>query len=601
MKKILAGIVLIALVVCLTLGAIPVYAQGEVDIKAAIEPNELVQGGSVYLSITVANNTEETIGDVTISVVSGGGDLVGGTLGNIEAGGIKEFSQADYQVPDSALGGQLVFKVTWDDGAHSKNVSCDVKRKAVNPNLEFSRTPDKRVVAQGEAVVLTYVLQNVGDVRLDNISISDPAVGGTVQSGITLQVGDPAVTYSRTLTVNADVVSSPTVSYTAAGKPYEKSYDPITITMANSGLNLDLNIDNLEPKKGDTVKVTCDISNTGNVDISDIVVKDELGTNIKSGFVLKSGARTSITSSFTADETRRLTLVATGKDASGNTVEASSNMLTVTVGTQSDTFNVRLIVETDTSQLSPAGQAKFNITVANESDFTLQNVVISEDSLGEIAQEASMGKGTKKYTATADLEDGDSVFRFRLTCTDENGTEYSAYSESITVSATATTPTPTPAPGGSTTSTLLVILIIIIALIVICAVVFIILISQEKKAKKLAAQNAKRRSAVSDRMPNAAPGLQGTQDDDTSAKGPGAPGLETGQQHIGAKPVNPDYIVQKPQRLPNIVLGEEPEQPPLMQEEPSTLVEFGPGGLPIQKDGPQEEQEDADAFRPEEE
>lgn len=570
-RKALACIVILATLLCLILGPMPALAAGEMEFSITATPSELAREGSVTLTFTVTNNTGVTAENLQITGPGVGKELKDlGNLGDGEGlGRNNEGVTATITVTDDMIGQNLTYTLSWDSGS-STSYTVRIGREDVQPILEFSRTVSSKVVEPGGTVEVTYTLKNAGGVDITNIVVTDTAFGsGALQNSATLRKGEEEWSFTLNLTVNSDTKSSPKVTYSAGGQAYTMELAPITITAASSGMSLEINVDRPTPAVGDTVTVTCDVVNIGNVDISSINLKDEQGTGIKSGFSVKAGARTTIKYTFTAEKDRSVLLTATGTDASGNTVSAQSSSVSVLVqGGEESSFNVSITAVPEPSTLTAAGEVAFTITVLNNSDFTLSNVVLKESSIGEIGRLETMGVGEKTFTATADVTES-KTFTFVLTCTDDDGNTYQEESQPVSVSiGTEASPSPTPTQAGSTGGTLLIIFIIIIILIVICAIVFFVLVSQEKKSKKIAAENAKRRMAAAGRRPS------------------------PGQTPPSGTPGNPDAGVKQEipgrsgGRVPNQVIGEDGQiekQPQLIEEEPPRLVEFGPDGQPIKK------------------
>ncbi|MGI6168543.1 MAG: hypothetical protein ACOYI4_02345 [Christensenellales bacterium] len=565
-----ARIVVLAMLLCLIVGSMPVAAAEGMQVTISAEPVELAQAGTVDLTFLITNTTGANVSDLTID----GPGVSAKNIGNLSAGeSLTRPYTAKVNVSADMIGKDLIYKVSWNSegGGGETNAPVRVKKSTTaKPNLEFSRAVSSKVVAPGSNVEVTYTLRNAGEVDITNILVTDAAFGNSpLQNSATLRAGDPEWSFSRNLTVNSDTRSAPRVTYTADGQSYTMELAPITITAASSGMSLEANVDRPTPAVGDTVTVTCDVINIGNVDINNINLKDEQGTGIKSGFSIKAGERTTIKYTFTAERERSVLLTATGTDASGNTVSAQSSSISVLVqGGEDSSFNLSVTAVPEPGTLTEAGDVTFTITVLNNSDFSLHNLVLKEESIGEIGRLETMGVGEKVFTATAEVSES-REFVFILTCTDEQGNTYQERSQPVSVTLeTGASPSPSPVTEGSTGSTLLIIFIVIVILIVICGIVFFVLLSQEKKSKRIAAENAKRRMAAAGRRPS--PGQ-------TPPSGvPGKPGE-------GAKD---DLPGRSGGRMPNKVIGEEdtPEtQPQLIEEEPSRLVEFGPDGQPIEK------------------
>ena len=502
MKKILAGLLAFLMIFAgMSMLSTPAKAEsGDLDISVTATPDGLYAEGNVTLNITLKNKTDNGIQNIKLKA-TGGSYSDDATVDQIEKGQSTTVKMENFPVSDDLLDKPITVTVTsYDEGSPAlpqsdhPSATVTVSKKTAAPNVTITRSMDKKIVTSGDKVTITYKVTNSGDVTLTNMVLSD--MGTTVKTIGTLKAGQNSGTITKEFTITKEASSKPSVSYKveATGDTGTKTIDSaVTIALATTGLNISLSSSKATVKQGETVEVSCDLSNLGNVQLVNIDVTDDEGTVIKSGITLKAGGKTNFTKIYSISESRDIVFTAAGEDTSGKTVTKTSQKLSITVPVDTDNIksNLKLVVSPSAKTLDKAGTVKFTLTVTNGSTVTLNNVDISETTLGEIGHLDEMDPGTQKFEASADLTK-ETTFVFSLMANDTDGNNYSISTEPLTISVGMASASQSPQPSateqptssGTGLGTLLILFVVLVVLILAAGVVLIILIRQDKIAKK---------------------------------------------------------------------------------------------------------------------
>ena len=213
---------------------------------------------------------------------------------SIEPGSTATFT-AVLHVTDVMIGTPLTFTVEWQEfngtiyPTYSQQVQLTIGR-ANTVYLTLNRTMSKTSAVQGEQVTISYVLVNTGTVTLNNIRLVDEKIAGTapIISGITLESGK-SYQYNYTYTMGREsVVSKPVAYFRYSGSSTEYSVTAPKQTLGLMNAQLTKEVVMGSPS-AEGVDFTIYLTNNGNRTLSDLVVKDELGNLVASGFSLAIG------------------------------------------------------------------------------------------------------------------------------------------------------------------------------------------------------------------------------------------------------------------------------------------------------------------------
>jgi len=393
--------------------------ESKVKVSASVVPDTLMGPGDVNVKISVDNSGGEN--DISeVKLYDDQGDRT--TISSVIKKGEKASKEFSYSVSEDQLGGSIHFTVTWieQDTPREAAVSVKVKKITPEPKVSFSRTVDKPTVSKGQKVKLTYTVKNTGNVDLTNVAVKEPELGTVKEIG-KLAAGEEQK-FSVSHTINGDFVTEPTLTCTGGGQQLSKRLEAITVTVANPSMKVELKADKEEVDAGDAVTLTCVLKNTGNMDFTNITIKDDnLGT-VKKLDKLAVGATYVVTKQVTIDTTQSFVFHVTAEDAVGKTVKLDSNRLTIDVAEEEveEEINMAIRVTSNVTQLKEPGKVEVDIVVSNNGTAAVKDMKIVEDTLGEIAGMDIMEPGDKLFKESIDVSQT-TTFNFKVLVEDAQG------------------------------------------------------------------------------------------------------------------------------------------------------------------------------------
>jgi hypothetical protein len=128
--------------------------------------------------------------------------------------------------------------------------------------------------SRGGVVTVTYKIANTGNVALNALRIRD-SLGDFTGRLEQLGVGDSKTFISR-VTLNEDSESAPSLEFSlASGESFTQSMDPAPIRIANGELDISFSVGR-SVFENDTADAMLILTNSGDVDYSDITVLDDV-------------------------------------------------------------------------------------------------------------------------------------------------------------------------------------------------------------------------------------------------------------------------------------------------------------------------------------
>ncbi|MEA5002929.1 MAG: hypothetical protein VB081_05470 [Christensenella sp.] len=487
MKKTISVVLVIAIILTLCIALGGVASAAGVSIKATVSPASLTGAGNVKLSIDVSNTSGVTISNLKLHY-PGSGDTV--SLDNMASGDTQTYSNSKWAVSDDMIGNELAFELTFntEDGSE-KSVTTQpftITRKESVVDVSGDASASTNTIKAGDKVKFTFVLQNDGNVKITDCALKAPPIKDGAQIGDTfsLSAGQKrTLEWSTVLNGSADV--KPSFTYKVNGETKTLKLDTISITAEGSDKKAAMTVtatgDNTTVKSGDKVKFVIDVKNSGSADLKSLKVVDQNGNNVAmdSKTLTTDGQSAEGVLEATVTKSGSYTFTATATDSDGNEVKATSQAIQINVDAEPsasasvDVNNVmRLDATISTQELSKPGPVEFSFVLHNLSGQELTNVIVSEATLGEIANIPSMTEAEQTVPYTAQIDKTGS-FTFKMTATLPDGTtvETSTAAATITVKQTAA--------GGM--FNLLVLMIIIVCAIVGVAIALGVMVHKNKK------------------------------------------------------------------------------------------------------------------------
>ena len=485
MKKIIVYVLTIAIACSLvfSLGATSVSAAANVSFGVQVSPEMIkASGDKVLLEASVVSsgdpvsNVKITYPDLTTVVTLNDGNP-------LETGKTYSHSNDSFGIPANSINKDLVFTLTYTntDGTQgSATDSIHVYPKASTIKVTGSASVNNKELKQGEKATFTFTFKNEGDVKIENATLKAPPIegGDVIGQPFSLNPGDlKKMEYS--VTVNKTMEVKPTLTFTADGGNKTLNLDSLNVTVkeaAKSGIGLSLKADKDTVNAGDSVVLTATITNSGDDQITDLALTDNNGQPVQlEDSSLNKGESTEATITVTPQATGNYKYTATGKNSAGDSVNAESNQVTVTVGSASASPSASaeataqtLVIRADSDiySLDGPGEVTLQVTVTNNSDVLLNNVKVTEKTLGDIGTTSAMGRDSKTFTAKAEVKET-TEYVFTVTATTDDGQTVTA----------VTDPLPIEVKGGSGLGLDfwgILLLIIIIAIAAIGVVLFLL-------------------------------------------------------------------------------------------------------------------------------
>jgi len=486
LKKLVSVILTIAIILTLCLALGGVASAAGVSIKATVSPASLAGAGNVKLNVEVGNTSGVTISNLQLHY-PGSGDTV--SLENMASGDTQTYSNSQWAISEDMIGNEMAFELTFtaEDGSE-KSVSTQpftITRKESVVDVSGDASASTDTIKAGDKVKFTFVLQNDGNVKITDCALKAPPIKDGAQIGDTfsLSAGQKrTLEWSTVLNDSTDV--KPSFTYKVNGETKTLKLDTISITAEGKDKKAAMTVsatgDNTTVRSGDKVKFTIDVKNSGSADLKNLKVVDQNGNSVSmdSKTLPADGGSAGGTLEVTVTQDGSYTFTATATDSDGNEIKASSAAIQVKVDAEAtptasvDVSNViRLDATISTQELSKPGPVSFEFKIHNLSGETLTDVIISEATLGEIANIASMPEEeqTVPYTAQVD-KTGSYTFTLKATLPDGTTVETTTAPATITVKQAA---------GGM--MNLLVLMIVIICAIIGVAIALGVVVHKNKK------------------------------------------------------------------------------------------------------------------------
>ncbi len=401
-----------------------IAASPELNItKTASKTTDVVVGDVITYTYTVGNNGNVGIDTVSVSDVHSTGNLSAVTLtspsANLAPGEVATF-EASYTITQADIdAGTDITNTATATGIPKRGTLTDVSDSevvtiiAASPELNITKTASKTTdVVVGDVITYTYTVGNNGNVGIDTVSVSDVHSTGNLSAvtltspSANLAPGEVA-TFEASYTItqaDIDAGTDITNTATATGTPKRGTLtdvsdsEVVTIIAASPELNITKTADKTtDVVVGDVITYTYDVSNSGNVEIDNIVISDvHSGTGTLS---TPSGGTTSLlpgeNTTFTATYTVTQEDIDAGVDIN-NTATVNATPQRGNYAPVSDTESVKVVESIATiSMVKSAGvptivngvdanvtdegdTITYSLSVQNTGNVTLHDVVVTD-------------------------------------------------------------------------------------------------------------------------------------------------------------------------------------------------------------------------------
>ncbi len=480
------------------------------SISITSDPSALsAEGGSVQLSISLANDSEYSMENISIS--NNGTPFFNTSGAVIGPGETTTFSQS-VSIPAAVLGQPIAFDVIWTENGEQKSSTVSVTilnsgaGTAAEAALSVSVKASSSQASRGESITLTYTITNSGVAAVSGISLTDKEIGGrqAMISDITVEPGTPYVYVYEYTMGSSTVVSAPVITYKGSdGSTMTVTGSEKTLGMVNSKISVKVT-QGTATEEGQ--QFTIALTNNGNQRITKIKVTDELGNAVNSESIsLAIGESSTLTYSVPTTETRNVVFNISGVDATNTNYTDHTETFIVRKYIDPSLIGISFSAEV-ASPLDSNGSISLNFTIENTGSMDMQNLRLSENEYGELYILESVPRGTQTINQKMSVgSPRDLLFRLEIEDPSGNVYTYSAYikADYVGVEAAATTEPSAEDEedvlnevGGSISSALRTVLIVLIILTVIAGIALIILDHQEKEERKRIARRRAQREKM---------------------------------------------------------------------------------------------------------
>ncbi|MCR8842113.1 hypothetical protein NQ117_00300 [Paenibacillus sp. SC116] len=366
-------------------------------------------GDTITYTVIVTNTGSVPLTSVGVSDELLGLNTVIPSLGV----GLSQSFTLTLVVPPGTPIGTVITNVSTavSDQTESVTATAKVLVNDAPPSITIVKTPIVLAAAPGETVTYTITVTNTGTVVLTNVLLTDTTLGisqalGTFNPGqsqtLTFDFIIPAGTPSGSVIVNTAVVTSDQTNP-------EESTATITVDPA-PGLTVTKALSLTQAVPGGRVTATITVKNTGNVDLTNVVITDAI-LNFSSVIPsLPAGSTSTFPIPFTTPTVPAGTVITNTATASSNETGPTSATATLTVlpGAQ-----LTLVKTVSPSVALPGETVTFTFEIRNTTDTTFTNVRFTDELIGIDKTVESLPPGffvnvSRTFTIPADAR-GDSV------------------------------------------------------------------------------------------------------------------------------------------------------------------------------------------------
>ena len=319
-----------------------------------------------------------------------------------------------------------------------------------NPAISIDKSTDAGPFIVGDTITYSFQITNTGNVTLRNITISDPLPGLSAVTGyaVALAPGRSTIGTATYVVTQADIDAGLIVNTaTATGTPPTgnpvSGDDSETVTfMQSPAISLDKSTDAGPFIVGDTITYSFQITNTGNVTLTNINISDPLPRlSTITGYVtgLAPGGSTIGTATYVVTQANIdagslvNTATATGTPPIGGTVSGDGSVTVTFI--QNPAITVAKLITSRHDRTAPVlgDTIEYKITVENTGNVSLRNVTITDSPLVAVLLDPASDDGngvldvgetwvyTGGYPVTADDLYGPIVNRTTVIATDPRG------------------------------------------------------------------------------------------------------------------------------------------------------------------------------------
>lgn len=365
----------------------------ELEISVSLSPENPSAPVEILLTFTLVNQSDEELRELRLTFADGQIAECADVLAASESATVSQ----PYALTQAELDAGVVSCIATcetDSGRHSYPVDIELSKTDSQPNVEFRRQFSNRSVTDGGSIAIVYQVTNAGSIPVTALTVED-ALGDFSAALDSLEPG-ASKSFIQYVSPSEDAVSSPTLRYNAGASQqdaYTLRLDDAAITVARSLLDASLTAGR-SMFNPDSAEVILRLTNGGSVDYLNLTIYDDIyGGIIADSIRLPAGGEAvEVAHSYPlrGDGTYRWRV--TGENAAGDAIDFITDTLTVPDEGGNDVL-LLLSAEAAMTRISRGGYVPVTLSVSNIGSEIASNVLIREESLGDLGELAVVPTG----------------------------------------------------------------------------------------------------------------------------------------------------------------------------------------------------------------
>ncbi|MBM7564942.1 DUF7507 domain-containing protein [Paenibacillus sacheonensis] len=406
---------------------VKVIGQPSIALQKTVSLGRAMRGENVTYTFVVTNtgNTELTsvrLADPLLGVDQLIGTLAAGESRSIEFPFVVPAAATSPFVNSATVTGLFETQPVTDTDTESLDILIPP------PSFTLVKTVDQPQANAGDTVHFLFTIANTGGVALTNVLIADPLLGyaNTIES---LPAG-ASVSESIPFTVPPGSPAGSTfiniVTVTTAQTDPQQATASVTVNAEPAiRLTKTADVDNVLP--GGTINYTITVANTGNVALTNVVVRDDLlGLNASIASLAIGQSQSFVPAFVVPLATPAGTVILNQSSAFADQTDTVVTDARVLVNPLPPVLTIAKTA--DLAVVAPGDVVTYSITVSNPGTVVLTGVAVRDDTLGFAQDIGTLNPGdsqtlTVPFTVPADAPAGSVIVNTAVAASDQTDPE----------------------------------------------------------------------------------------------------------------------------------------------------------------------------------
>ena len=310
--------------------------------------------------------------------------------------------------------------------------------------IRISTQAEPQTLTGPQSVTVTIKVVNSGEGDITNpITIYDPNGTQVAQWG-SLSIGQ-SQSWQGSWNVTQEQIDAGRLRYSVSYTTYDDDGNPVPTTSTASvtvqkesaapGLTASYTISPTVAQKGQEVKLTYTLSNTGNVDLTHVRITntgiDQKNINIAS---LSVGEKITKEYTFTmGDKSLSSNPKVTYQAKDSDTVLTYAKMAKKTIELAEGSLEAELTTDAQEAGAKPGDTVVLTLTLKNTSNLTYSKLSVQDETLGEIESGIEVKPGETKEITREVIAQSPADYQFTITGETSSGTELEMNSNGVSV------------------------------------------------------------------------------------------------------------------------------------------------------------------------